>query len=335
MRRRQVLELLAAGLAGAALPAKAQKPVPVLGILNPNAPVPTPGAKPPSPILAERLRKLGWVEGENLRIERASGGGSDDQLEELAAGLVRKRVDVIYAFGQEAAIAAARATKSIPIVFWGSTVAVEVGLVNALNRPGRNVTGVAFSPGVEIAQKRLELLREIVPAATRVALITQPVRTIAGTYLTPEVVNSGQDAAARALSVELRRYPVERKEDFGPTLKSIGAARPQAMMVGATMLTLRERPQLIEFANRNRIPAMYGGPEWVAAGGLVAYGVDSNETTLQALAYVDRVLRGANPAELPVIFPSRYVLAVNLKTARANGVTMPKSVLLRADRVIG
>ena len=331
MQRRRFLlasgALIAAPFAAAQKPAAANK---VLGILSGNR-TPTPQQIAASPIMA-RLRELGWIEGKNLRIERAYGEGSEDRLPALAAELVQKRVDVIWASGPEAAVAAANATKTLPIVFTGVPDPVGQGLVDSLARPGRNLTGVSFTAaGGELAQKRLELLKEAVPAARRVALIRAgATRTVAGDFpsLAPFY------AAAKKLGIELQDYTVERQEDFGAVFKKMLSARAQAMSMANAALTLRELKQILDFANRNRIPAIYGGRAWVEAGGLISYGTDIQSMTRESLAYVDRILRGAKPADLPVLQPTRFELAVNLQTAKSLGLVIPQTILLRAEHVI-
>jgi len=329
--RRQVL--LAAG-ALAAVPlasARTGGRLPVLGILSPHAP-------PPAKVIADnpitnRLRALGWVEGRNLRIERAYGEGKEDRLPELAAALVRKDVDVIFALGPQAAMAAASLTRTVPIVFWGVSHPVEQGLVESLSRPGSNVTGIAFSAGGTTHTKGLEALRELSPESRRLAIASTP---SAGYSLGRDrrmyLLRIGP--VAKSLGWELREFPVERKEDVEPAFAAMLDWRAQVLVVGATTITFRERYRIAALANGSRLPSAYAMREFVEAGGLLSYGLELAPTQERVAYFVDRILRGANPADLPVEQPDKYEFAVNLKTAAALGLTIPKSMLLRADRVI-
>jgi putative ABC transport system substrate-binding protein len=259
MKRRDLL-FASAALAAAPLAARAQKRLPVLGILTPF-----PRSKPEeiarNPLIV-RLRELGWVEGKTLLIERAYGEGSEERLPELAATLVARRVDVIWAFGPEGAVAAARATRTIPIVFWGVPAPVEQGLVESFARPGRNVTGISFAAGPGVEAKRLELLREIAPAATRLAAISVPtaMRTVAGgSAILPPV----SAPAASKLGFEFRSFPIEKQEDFEPAFAAILAWGANALSVSASGLFGRNRQRIAEFANRNRLPSAFTLPDYV------------------------------------------------------------------------
>lgn len=323
-----LLALLAARrLAGAQAPGR----LAVIGILSPHR-------KPPPEFLAHnpiitRLRELGWVPDLTCRFERAYAEGREDRMPELAATLVAKKVDVIWANGPEAAVAAARATKTIPIVFWGVPFPVEQGLIDSLARPGRNVTGVAWYAGSQVDAKRLQLLREVAPKAKRLARITVPSAgyTVSGAKLK---VPPRVPAAARRLGFEYRSFPVLRVADFAPAFEAILHWGAQALMVMGTTLTVREKDRIVDFARDHRLPAVYTLREFVEAGGLVAYAIDLWPTLVRSFEYVDRVLRGAWPADLPVELPSRYELAINLETAKALGLSIPQSLLLRADRII-
>jgi len=330
-KRRQFLmaasALLASPLARAQAPAK----LPTLGVL-------LSGPKPPPQVVAnyptrKRLRELGWIDGKTLLVENAYGEGNEDRLPALAAMLVAKRVDAIWAFGPEAALAAARATKTIPIVFWGVAFPVEQGLVDSLAKPGRNVTGVGWWSTPEVEAKRMQLLREVVPDALRLALLEVPstVRTVAGGRVT--IADDARDAASHKLRFELRRFPVLKAADFEPAFAEIVKWRARALLVAGTFVTWRAKDQIFAFALRHRLPAMYGGDGWVAAGGLVSYASAILPAMVRSADYVDKILRGTNPAELPVDLPARYELSVNLKTAKALGITIPPSIKLSADHV--
>jgi putative ABC transport system substrate-binding protein len=299
----------------------------VLGLLYPN-----PGSAKAGPIGA-RLKELGWNEGENLLIVEASSGGSNDSLDALAAELVRKRVDVIWTAGPEATLAAGRATRSIPIAFYGVAFPVEQGLVDSLARPGRNVTGLAGIAGSEHL-KRLEILKEVVPTAKRLAIVRTATAfgTLAGgEYRVP--IYDVQSAAA-SLGFDAQTFPVSNAEDFDAAFAKILDMRAHAVSFDHTALTFRERQRIADFATRSRLPSVGGIKEFVEAGGLLAYGVDRTWMILRSFDHVDKLLRGARPAELPVELPSKFELTLNLKTARALGLTIPQTVLLRADRVI-
>ena len=332
MDRRRFVALIGGALAAPL--ARAQKParLPILGVLTPH-PRETPEQRARSPIRA-RLKQLGWVDGETVEIERPDGEGREDRLPTMAEELVQKRVNVIWAIGPEAAVAAARATQTIPIVFWGVGYPVEQGLVDSYARPGRNVTGIAFATGPELPTKVLEYLKEIAPAAKRLALVVTPsaLATVKGDlYLGARPMIQ---TAAQHLGIEHRVHEIAKVEDFDATFAAIQSSRAQALFVPGTTLTFRERQRFVDFANRNRLPSAFNQREFVEAGGLFSYGIDSWETILQTLAYVDRILRGAKPADLPVELPSKYELVINLKTGTALGITIPRLVLLRADRVI-
>lgn len=332
-RRRQFLIATGALLAAPLAQAQTSGRLPVLGILSGNRSA-TPEQIASSPITA-KLKELGWIEGKTFLVERAFGEGSEDPLPELAATLVRKRVDVIWTFGPEAAVAAARATKTIPIVFFGVTWPVEYGLVDSIARPGRNVTGVAFNAAPEVLlHKPLELLREIVPRLRRVAVITPKGRiSVTGGPVPPNVRTL--EPAARRFGFELLDYPVAREADFEPMFAAILASKAEAVFELPTPLTNRVRRRIVDFTNQNRLPGISNASDFVTLGGLLAYSsIPGLEPVLRSFEYVDRILRGAKAADLPVELPSRIELSINLRTAKALGLTIPQSVLIRADRVI-
>lgn len=333
MKRRTLLAFGALFLTRAlAQQPSAGKRAPTIGLLYPNpSPPRDQGLKHP---MFARLVERGWIPGETVVLENASAEGREERLPALAEELVRKRVDVIWAAGPEAAIAAARATKDLPIVFYGVGFPVELGLVQSLARPGSNVTGLAYFVGPEVETKQLELLREIAPGTSRVSLLAVPTsrRSLAGEILRePEHV---VEEAARKLGFELKRHVLERKEDFERVFADVLAWRAHALMATGHPVIVRDRQRLADFASANKLSSSSPFWEFTAAGGLVSYGVDRLSAMQQSFSHVDRILRGAKPAELPVELPSKYVLAVNLKTAKALGLSVPRSVLLRADRVI-
>lgn len=326
--------LMAASAMLASLLARAQAPakLPTLGILSP-------GAKPSTRFsandpLRKRREELGWFEGKTLLIEPAYADGNEDRLPTLAAMLVAKKVDLIWALGPEAAVAAARATKTIPIVFWGVSHPVESGLVDSLGRPGRNVTGVAWSVGPGVYAKRIQLLREIAPNALRLAWLKVPstARTVAGGSVT--ITDDVIDAASQRLGFKLRRFPVLTPANFELALAAIETWGAQALLVSEARVTEAATDRIVEFAHRNRLPAVYTSRSFVEAGGLLAYSTDLWPSWMRTMEYVDKILRGAKPTELPVDLPTTYKLSVNLRTAKALGLTIPFSIMLSADRVI-
>lgn len=332
MKRRRLVAGIAGALALAPL-ARAQRPgkLPTLGLLYPN-----PSSGPQGAALdffSARLATLGWIAGQNLRIENASAEGSEDRLPALAARLVEKQVDVIWVAGPEAALAAARATTTIPIAFYGVAYPVEQGLVESLAKPGRNVTGLASFAGSE-RPKGMEFLREVAPKANRMAWIG--VDTVISTLAGGEIRTGTQELVATAarLGIDFQRYPVSKREDFDAVFAGIRDSRAQLIGADFTALTVRESKRIVEFANNHRLPSVFGSMEFVEAGGLMCYGANRVGMMLQSFTHVDRILRGARPADLPVELPSKFELVVNLKTATLLGVTVPQSILIRADRVI-
>jgi putative ABC transport system substrate-binding protein len=335
--RRDFLISSAALLAASLARAQQSVRLPVLGMLYVGRKQ-TPEELAKRPIIV-KLKSLGWVEGQNLVVENAYGEGKDERLPELAAELVRRRVDVIYAFGPDAAVAAARATKTIPIVFWGAAYPVEQGLIKSFAQPGGNVTGVAsLAAGwAEFFSKQLQLMKEIAPGITRVATISSStaIRMVSGGQLdASEKSKSTIETAARSLKLELQRHVITKGEDFDPVFAAILASKAQGLHVFASPLVTTERPRIVEFANRNRLVSSLFDRVWVQMGGLFSYGFDPVETIGQAAVSIDKILRGARPADIPVEMPSKFALTINLKTAKAIGITIPQSVLARADELI-
>jgi putative ABC transport system substrate-binding protein len=310
----------------------AKAKAPVLGLLSPHPEVLRP--KDGRGVFTGALWDLGWKDGGNLKIELAIADGREDQLPGLARDLARKRVDLIVAVGPEAAVAAAQSTTSIPIVFWGVGVPVEQGLVDSLARPGRNATGIAWMAALDVAAKKLEFLRQIAPKAKRVAWIETPEasRSLSGGQVASVRADLGR--AARSMGFDLSEHVVSRQEDFEKVFAAILESGAQSIAVRATMLTWRERQRIAQFARDNRLPSAFGSEDYADSGGLFSYGVDWRATMPQTAAMVQKILRGAKPAEVPVELPTKYDLVINLRTAKALGITIPPSILLRADRVI-
>ena len=329
-RRRVVVALAAAGashLAWAQNPSK----IPKLGFLSSSTRLFGQWDRSPFRI---KLSELGWTEGKNIVIERVYAEGNEARLPALAADLVRKGVDVIYAFGPIAAIDAARATKTIPIVFFGVAWPVEQGLADGFARPGRNVTGVAWSASTEIYAKQLQFVRDIIPDATRLAhfLIPNAVRKLDGGNF--DGLDKTIESAAHSLGFKLDIYNVYKPADFEAAFKSIQASRVHALVTPATPLTVLERQRIVDFTARSRLPSFFDMEFFVEAGGLFHYGPDLLEMTRRAASYVDRILRGATPRDLPIEQPTKFDLVINLKTAKALGIKIPQTVLLQATRLI-
>jgi putative ABC transport system substrate-binding protein len=275
-----------------------------------------------------KLRELGWIEGQNVIIEYRWAEGDVERLPGLAAELVRSNMDVIVAPAGSAALAAKGATSSIPIVMIFPSDPVEIGLVASLRRPGGNITGTTFTTGPEIFGKQLQILKEALPRASRVAILSNPAdRSFA-------LQMSEVETAARALRI--RPYHVEARgpDDFERAFATMARERVDALLVHATSTFLAHRSRLAELAVNGRLPTMYSFRENVEAGGLMAYAVNMADFVGRSAVYVDKILKGAKPADLPVEQPTKFELVINLKTAKAIGLTIPQSLLLRADKVI-
>ena len=277
------------------------------------------------------LRELGYIEGQNIAIEYRYAEGKRDRLPELAAELVRLKVDIIVVAGGDTPVRAAKnATKTIPIVMAGRGLdPVEAGLVESLARPGGNVTGITNLTR-ELGGKRLELLKEAVPKLARVAVLYDPAAP--GSTLE---VKEDLPVAARALGLTLQPWEVRAAADFERVFAALNKERPDGLYVlsgGPLMNTNQKR--IVGFALKSRLPSMYGNRERVDAGGLMSYGADQADSYRRVAYYVDRILKGAKPADLPVEQPTKFEFVINLKTAKQIGLTIPQSVLERADRVI-
>ena len=272
------------------------------------------------------LRELGYVEGRNITIETRWAEGRTERLPQLAAELVRLRVDLICTSGTPASGAAKRATSTIPIVFANVAFPDQTGLVASYPRPGGNVTGVAFI-GPEYG-KRLELLKEARPGLSRVALIYNPDNSASVLAL------QETQRWATALGVRLEPHEFRGPQDFERVFGAIAGKRPDALMTTADPLIASYRTRIVDFAAKNRLLSMYPGREFVEAGGLMFYGGSIPEMYRRAAVYVDRILKGAKPADLPVEQPIKFDMVINLKAAKALGLRIPQSLLQRADEVI-
>jgi len=320
-----VLVLLAAPLDVEAQEHKAGK-VYRLGVLTPGG-RPAPSLPVITNLLPAILRELGYVEGQNLVIERRFAEGKLDRLPGLARELVQRQVDILAAVSPAAVRAAKDTTKTIPIVMLLTySDPVELGFVASFARPGGNITGVLLAAEPTMAAKRLELIKEAVPRTARLAV-----------FATGEASSRTQvqwvEKAAPALGVKLIVVEV-RDADYDRAFGTIVAERADALFVIASVILSTERERIIQLAAKHRMPAIYDWREHVEAGGLMAYGGSASEFTRRAAVYVDRILRGANPADLPVERATTFELAINLKTAKTLGLTIPSSLLLRANHVI-
>jgi putative ABC transport system substrate-binding protein len=327
--RRAFIGNIAGGLVAAPLAAGAQQAAKVarIGLLSLNASTFPQFFEP----FLQGLRDLGYVEGRNVVIEYRDGEGKPERLPALAAELVALNVDVIFAPGTPHALAAKQATRTVPIVFLGVSNPVTDGLVTSLARPGGNVTGLSFSPAPELVGKRLELLTQAVPGVTRVAILQQ----LGGQGERTETDSlKAAEVAARALGVRLQFVTVRGPTDFDRAFSDMTRARADGLIGLGGSMFFNERRHLVDLAARNRLLAVYPLRDYVDAGGLMSYGPNIADSLRRAATYVDKILKGAKPADLPVEQPTKFELAINLKTAKALGLTIPPSLLQRADQVI-
>jgi putative ABC transport system substrate-binding protein len=274
------------------------------------------------------LAELGYVEGQNFVIEYRSADGRAERFSDLATELVRLKVDVIVTRGTPAALAAKRATQAIPIVMASSGDPVVEGIVASLARPGGNVTGLHIIGPPELGGKRLQLLKEVVPGSSRIGVLWNP-----GDLYTPLIVRD-TERAARAMGVQLKSLEVQRAEPFEQVFETALFGQVDALIAVEDYLTFYLGARIVDFAAMSRLPAIYGLREFVDAGGLMSYGTDRRDLYRRCATYVHRILSGASPADLPVEPPIKFELAINLKTARALGLTIPPALLLRADYII-
>jgi putative tryptophan/tyrosine transport system substrate-binding protein len=325
MRRREFMTLVG-GAAVWPLAAGAQQPaMPLIGFLHPTSPDAN----------ADRLRAFrqglkdtGYVEGENVAIEYRWAEGQFDRLPALAAELVRRQVAVIVAATLSATVVAKAATTVIPIVFAVAEDPVALGLVASFAWPGGNLTGINYF-NYELVAKRLELLRELVPGAANVAVLVNP--TNAGNA---EITVKGVDAAARAVGLQVRVLNASTSHEIDAAFATFVRERPDAIFIGGDTVFASRRVQLAHLATRHAIPAIYAQREYAEAGGLMSYGTNVADAYRQVGVYTGRILKGAKPADLPVVQSTKFELVINAQTARTLGLTVPPALLARADEVI-
>lgn len=319
-----LIALLALGLLLAPVAADAQQAgrVPRIGVLRPGV--------PPDPYVEffrQGLRDLGYLEGKNIVVEYRFGEGGHRLLDELAAELVRLEVDVIVTGGTSATAAAKRATSTIPIVTGSHTDPVGAGLVESLQRPGGNVTGLSTLSG-ELTGKRMELLKVTVPSLARLAVLYH--ETAGGSALQLKEA----EASAPALGLTLVPIAVRDPADLDRAFAAVTQARVDALFVVQSSMFFGQRKRVGTLAAESGVPSMFGVVDYVAAGGLMSYGIEFKDLYRRAAEYVDRILKGAKPADLPIEQPTKFELAINLKTAKELGLTIPQSVIFRADKLI-
>lgn len=294
-----------------------------IGVLSPASP----GADAGRHAFLQRLNELGWVAGQNLTFESRYAEGDLTRLADLAGELVQLKVSIILAFGTPASFAAKRATATIPIVIFAGDP-VGTGLVASLARPGGNLTGLTQEAGLEIFAKRLELLKEVAPKTSRVGIVWNP------TSPAEARVRDANLESARLLGLTLIPLDVRRAADFEGAFTRASRERADALAITENALNVEHRHLIVSFAAKNRLPTVFGERASVDAGGLMSYGTDFADILRRAATYIDRILKGAKPSELPVEQPTKFDLVINLKIATALGLTIPQSILVRADQVI-
>src|SRR5882724_9907534 len=326
MRRREFIGVLAGGAAAAwPVGARAQQAaMPVIGFLDPRSP----------DIVRERLRafrqglrETGYIEGENLTIVYRFAEDQVDRLSELAADLVRRQVAVITTSGDNVALMAKAATRTIPISFIVSQDPVTLGLVASVSRPGGNITGINFVSG-ELLAKRLELLRELVPRAARIAVLVNPSNSVSVTTLTD------LEAAARAIGLHIQVVAAGTRQEIDAAFTTFARERPDALFVTTDTFFTTRRVQLVTLAMRHGIPTAFPNREAAEIGGLMSYGTNIMDAWRQSGVYVGRILKGEKPADMPVVQANKFELVINHQTARALDLVVPQSLLVAADEVI-
>ena len=324
MRRREFITLLGGAVVVGSRGAWGQQAMPVIGFLDPRSP----------DIVRERLRafrqglrETGYVEGENLTIVYRFAEDQVDRLSELAADLVRRQVAVITTSGDNVALMAKAATRTIPVSFIVSQDPVTLGLVASISRPGGNVTGINFVSG-ELLAKRLELLRELVPRAARIAVLVNPSNTVSVTTLTD------LEAAARAIGLHLQVVAAGTRQEIDAAFTTFARERPDALFVTTDTFFTTRRVQLVTLAMRHGIPTTFPNREAAEIGGLMSYGTNIMDAWRQSGIYAGRILKDEKPANMPVVQANKFELVINHQTARALDLVVPQSLLVAADEVI-
>jgi putative ABC transport system substrate-binding protein len=323
MQRREFLAIVGGAAAAWPLVARAQQParMPRLGVLLYSTQQEDPQAR----TLQEGLRDLGYIDGQNISIEYRFAEGKAERLPDLAADLVRLKPDVLFPIGGDVAPFVSKATQTIPIVFVMSADPLQLGLVASVARPGGNATGFTFLQD-ELASKRLELLKEVAPRISRVAFLSNPDH--------PDNELRVAQRAATALGVHLQPIEMRGPGDLDGALQAITQASADALYVVASRQTVASLPRIVNFAKRNELPLAGGWGAGAQAGGLLSYGPNVGEVVRNAATYVVKIFKGAKPGDLPVQQPTRFELLINLRSAKALGLSIPESLLLRADKVI-
>jgi putative ABC transport system substrate-binding protein len=324
VERREFVTLIAGGAVAWPLAVRAQQPaMPVIGFLSGGTPT---GYAPYAAAVRQGLKEAGYVEGQNLAIEYRWAEGRNDLLPALAADLVGRPVAVIAAAGASAALAAKAATTTIPIVFEGGSDPVELGLVTSLNRPGGNVTGVSNFSAVLVA-KQFELLHEMVPNSAVIGVLVNPTNA----SLAESTARDAQ-AAGRSLGKQIHILNASTEDQIDAAFAA--RVRPDALLIGGDAFFLSRRAQLITMTTRHGLPTIENAREFPTAGGLMSYGASLVDAYRQTGVYTGKILKGAKPAELPVMQPTKFELVINLTTAKALGLKIPPTLLARADEVI-
>jgi putative ABC transport system substrate-binding protein len=325
LRRRDLICLAGGAVAAWPLAVPAQQPekIPTIGYLSPTAAV-----RERDEPFRQGLRELGYIEGKNILIEYRFAEGNFERLPGLAAELVALRVDLLVTMVTQASLAAKAATKTIPIVMAGVSDPVGTGLVTSLARPGANITGTS-AMSADVAGKSLGLLKEAVPRLTRAAVLWNPNNAIFQAQMLREV-----QIAAGALGVELQTFAARSADELDQAFTAIMKVRADALLVLPDPVFTQHRIRIAELAEKSRLPAMYGTKDHVTAGGLMAYGPNYADVWRRAATYVDKILKGAKPADLPVEQPTKFELVINLRTARTLGFAVPATLLARSDETI-
>jgi putative ABC transport system substrate-binding protein len=327
MNRRMLVGALGSALLIASLAVEAQQMgrVPRIGYLLQNSVETSPHV---NAAFRQELRERGWIEGESIVIEVRAADGKVDRFPALVAELIRLNVDIIVTTSSGTTWAAKDATKSIPVVMAASANALGEGLVTSLAHPGGNITGMTFLAGPEIASKQLQLLKEVAPAASRVAVLSNPTNRSHAAFV--RELKGG----ARSLGTQLQVLETPNPDQLDRAFAAMTKERAQALLVLTDSMFVGQRRRVVELAATSSLPALYSQREFVVDGGLVSYGPSLTDMFRRAAMQVDKILRGAKPGDLPVEQPTKFELVINLKTAKALGITIPQGVLLRADEVI-